>query len=139
MKSAIEKLAYKLCSTEVKMLIDKIEENPQLLSIKHAVLARGVVDLAHNGIYSFVDRVAIGTMTKRIYRQNTRAAIVAAIFEGNVREQAEQAGAEAYIPGEVIGQRQYTNTIGVNDITKYAQAILKDEMSKSYRDMKEGV
>jgi hypothetical protein len=78
-------------------------------------------------------------MTKRISRQNTRAAIVAAIFEGNVREQAEQAGAEAYIPGEIIGQRQRQRAMEVNDITKYAQAILKDEMSKSYRDMKEGV
>jgi len=139
MKRMIEKLAYKLCSTEVKMLIDKIEENPQLLNIKHAMLSRGVVDLAHNGVYSFVDRVAIGTMTKRISRQNTRAAIVAAIFEGNVREQAEQAGAEAYIPGEVIGQRQRARAMEVNDITRYAQAILKNEMSKSYRDMKEGV
>ena len=129
MKSIIEKLAYRFCSTEVKMLIDKLEGDPKAIWARRTPLhSNGYVAIVDDGSYSFRDRVAIATATRRIRQQATKTRIVELIFEGEQKQ-------GQYIPGETIPQRMTnpTSMITPEGLTKQALAILDSQMAKDYK------
>jgi hypothetical protein len=125
-KSIIEKLAYRFCSTEVKMLIDKLDENPKIIGlVREPYSSHGFAAIANDGSYSFRDRVAIATAVRRIRQQATKTRIVELIFEGEEKQRS-------YIPGETITQRM-TNPKSVfttADMTSKALKILEGEIDK---------
>lgn len=130
MKSIIEKLAYKFCSTEVKMLIDKLEGDPKAIWARRTPLlhSNGYVAIVDDGLYSFRDRVAIATAVRRIRQQATKTRIVELIFEGEEKQRS-------YIPGETITQRMTnpTSVLTTTDITREALKIIENEMSNVYK------
>jgi hypothetical protein len=129
MKSIIEKLAYKFCSTEVKMLIDKLEADPKaVLARRTPIYLNGYVAIVDDGLYSFRDRVAIATAVRRIRQQATKTRIVELIFEGEQKQ-------GQYIPGETITQRKTNpnSILTTNDITREALKIIENEMSNVYK------
>ena len=129
MKSIIEKLAYRFCSTEVKMLIDKLEGNPRALGMpRDPYLSHSYAGIVNDGSYSFRDRVAIATATRRIRQQATKTRIVELIFEGEQKQ-------GQYIPGETIPQRMTnpTSVLTTTDITREALKIIENEMSNVYK------
>jgi hypothetical protein len=128
-KSIIEKLAYRFCSTEVKMLIDKLEGDPKAIWARRTPLhSNGYVAIVDDGSYSFRDRVAIATATRRIRQQATKTRIVELIFEGEQKQ-------GQYIPGETIPQRMTnpTSVLTTTDITREALKIIENEMSNVYK------
>jgi hypothetical protein len=129
-KSIIEKLAYGFCSTEVKMLIDKLEENPRSMPLSSdSYPSHSYATIANDGSYSFRDRVAIATAVRRIRQQATKMRIVELIFEGEEKQRQ-------YIPGETITQRMTspTSMITAEGLTKQALKILESEMAKNYKN-----
>lgn len=128
MKSIIEKLAYKFCSTEVKMLIDKLEGDPKAIWARRTLHSNGYVAIVDDGLYSFRDRVAIATAVRRIRRQATKTRIVELIFEGEEKQRS-------YIPGETITQRMTnpTSMITPEGLTKQALKIIENEMAGVYK------
>jgi len=127
-KSIIEKLAYKFCSTEVKMLIDKLEGDPKAIWARRTLHSNGYVAIVDDGLYSFRDRVAIATAVRRIRRQATKTRIVELIFEGEEKQRS-------YIPGETITQRMTnpTSMITPEGLTKQALKIIENEMAGVYK------
>jgi hypothetical protein len=128
-KSIIEKLAYRFCSTEVKMLIDKLEEDRKAIWARRTPLhSNGYVAIVDDGLYSFRDRVAIATAVRRIRQQATKTRIVELIFEGEQKQ-------GQYIPGETITQRKTnpTSVLTTTDITREALKIIENEMSNVYK------
>lgn len=129
MKSIIEKLAYRFCSTEVKMLIDKLEEDRKAIWARRTPLhSNGYVAIVDDGLYSFRDRVAIATAVRRIRQQATKTRIVELIFEGEQKQ-------GQYIPGETITQRMTNpkSVLTTTDITREALKIIENEMSNVYK------
>jgi len=130
-KSIIEKLAYRFCSTEVKMLIDKLEEDRKAIWARRTPLhSNGYVAIVDDGLYSFRDRVAIAIAVRRIRQQATKTRIVELIFEGEQKH-------GQYIPGETITHRM-TNPnaiITTNDITRNALKILEGEIDNQISKM----
>jgi hypothetical protein len=128
-KSIIEKLAYRFCSTEVKMLIDKLEEDRKAIWARRTPLhSNGYVAIVDDGLYSFRDRVAIATAVRRIRQQATKTRIVELIFEGEQKQ-------GQYIPGETITQRMTNpkSVLTTTDITREALKIIENEMSNVYK------
>jgi hypothetical protein len=128
-KSIIEKLAYRFCSTEVKMLIDKLEGNPRALGMpRDPYLSHSYAGIVNDGLYSFRDRVAIATAARRIRQQTTKTRIIELIFEGEQKQ-------GQYIPGETIPQRMTnpTSVLTTTDITREALKIIENEMSNVYK------
>ena len=129
MKSIIEKLAYRFCSTEVKMLIDKLEGNPRALGMpRDPYLSHSYAGIVNDGLYSFRDRVAIATAARRIRQQTTKTRIIELIFEGEQKQ-------GQYIPGETIPQRMTnpSSVLTTTDITREALKIIENEMSNVYK------
>lgn len=128
MKKLVQKFAYKLSSTEVKMMLDKIEENGERIALssftKERLISHGLLNIVNNGRFSFVERVAIATKMNELHRAATKMAIVESIFEGQKEER------KPYIPGETIAQRMTnpTSVITTADVTREALKILADEM-----------
>ena len=131
MKKLVQKFAYHLCSTEVKMLLDKLEENGERIALssftKDRVLSHGYLHIVNNGRFSFAERVALATKMNELHRAATKIAIVESIFEGQREER------KPYIPGETIAQRMTNPTamITPQGLTKQALQILADEMDKT--------
>jgi hypothetical protein len=128
-KSIIEKLAYRFCSTEVKMLIDKLEGNPRALGMpRDPYLSHSYAGIVNDGLYSFRDRVAIATAARRIRQQTTKTRIIELIFEGEQKQ-------GQYIPGETIPQRMTnpSSVLTTTDITREALKIIENEMSNVYK------
>ena len=118
MKPLLERLAYKLCCTEVKMLLDKIEERGQTLGVGNVPVHRyGLVGIAKEGSFTVGERIALALMFRRHHRINTKSSIVQAIFEGDVKARGESVG--EYVPGETLSTRK---------ITEQAMQILAKEM-----------
>ena len=125
MKSKLEKLAYKLCSTEVKMLIDKIEEHPRSVPMRSDPYpSHSYAAIVTDGAYSFRDRVALALAVRRIRLQTTKARIVEMIFEGQKEHEQVRNVAGPYVPGEPLSARK---------IAEQAQRVLEREMSKQYQ------
>lgn len=130
MKSIIEKLAYRFCSTEVKMLIDKLEGNPRALGMpRDPYLSHSYAGIVNDGLYSFRDRVAIATAARRIRQQTTKTRIIELIFEGEQKQ-------GQYIPGETIPQRMTnpSSVLTTANITREALKIIENEMSNAYKN-----
>ena len=126
MKSKLEKLAYKLCSTEVKMLIDKIEEHPRVVSLLLGPFpSHSYAAIVNDGSYSLRDRFALALAVRRIRVETTKARIVEMIFEGQQENEQVRnvAGSytRQYIPGETLTTRK---------VTEQALQILEDGMKK---------
>lgn len=121
MKKLIRKLAYKLSSTEVKMLIDKLEENGEKISLSaysrelHA--SHGYLHIVNNGRFSFAERVALASTMNKLHRASTKMAIVETIFD------KKEEKSMPYTPGETITTRK---------ITEHAQQLIDKEIAKSY-------
>jgi len=129
-KSIIEKLAYRFCSTEVKMLIDKLEGNPRALGMpRDPYLSHSYAGIVNDGLYSFRDRVAIATAARRIRQQTTKTRIIELIFEGEQKQ-------GQYIPGETIPQRMTnpSSVLTTANITREALKIIENEMSNAYKN-----
>ena len=130
MKKLVQKFAYDLCSTEVKMLLDKLEENGERIALssftKDRVLSHGYLHIINHGRFSFAERLAIATKMNELHRAATKIAIVESIFEGKRGEKMP------YVPGETIAQRMTnpTSVITSADVTREALKILADEMEK---------
>ena len=124
MRKLINKLAYKLSSTEVKMLIDKLEENGERISLSaysrelHA--SHGYLHIVNNGRFSFVERVALASTMNKLHKNATKIAIVEAIFD---RQESVLKEGMPYTPGETITTRK---------ITEHAQRLLDKELARSY-------
>lgn len=130
MKSIIEKLAYRFCSTEVKMLIDKLEGDPKAIWARRTIHSSGYVAIVDDGLYSFRDRVAIATAVRRIRQQATKTRIVELIFEGEEKQRS-------YVPGETITQRM-TNPSSVivpSNMVGQALKILEGEIDNQITKM----
>ena len=131
MKKLVQKFAYHLCSTEVKMLLDKLEENGERIALssftKERLISHGYLNIVNNGRFSFAERVALATKMDELHRAATKIAIVESIFEGQREEKMP------YIPGETIAQRMTNPTamITPQGLTKQALQILADEMDKT--------
>ena len=131
MKKLVQKFAYHLCSTEVKMLLDKLEENGERIALssftKERLISHGYLNIVNNGRFSFAERVALATKMDELHRAATKIAIVESIFEGQREER------KPYIPGETIAQRMTNPTamITPQGLTKQALQILADEMDKT--------
>jgi len=129
-KKLIRKLAYKFSSTEVKMLIDKLEENGERISLNAYAgefrASHGYLHIVNNGRFSFAERVALASTMNKLHRASTKIAIIETLFEGKDR------GSKSYIPGETISQRMTnpTSMITPEGVTKQALKILADEMEK---------
>jgi hypothetical protein len=122
-KKLIKKVVYDLCSTEVKMLLDKIEEagNAERIALSSFTkerLSHGYLHIVNNGRFSIAERLAIATKMNELHRAATKIAIVESIFEGQKEEK------RPYIPGETIGQRMASPTTMITSegITKQALA-----------------
>ena len=126
MKELIQKFAYHLCSTEVKMLLDKLEENGERIALssftKERLISHGYLNIVNNGRFSFAERVALATKMNELHRAATKIAIVESIFEGQREER------KPYIPGETIAQRMTNSTSVITsaDVTKEALKILEN-------------
>lgn len=132
MKSIIEKLAYRFCSIEVKMLIDKLEGDPKAIWARRTLHSNGYVAIVDDGLYSFRDRVAIATAVRRIRRQATKTRIVELIFEGEEKQRS-------YVPGETITQRM-TNPKSVlvpagmrEEAMKILEKEIDNQITKMYK------
>lgn len=132
-KKLIQKFAYDLCSTEVKMLLDKLEENGERIALssftKDRVLSHGYLHIINHGRFSIAERLAIATKMNELHRAATKIAIVESIFDGQKDER------KPYIPGETIPQRMTnpTSMITSEGITKQALKILDSRMAKDYK------
>ena len=121
-KKLIKKVVYDLCSTEVKMLLDKLEENGERIALssftKDRVLSHGYLHIINHGRFSIAERLAIATKMNELHRAATKIAIVEAIFDGQKEER------KPYIPGETIPQRMTnpTTMITPKGLTKQALA-----------------
>ena len=126
MKKLVQKFAYHLCSTEVKMLLDKLEENGERIALssftKERLISHGYLNIVNNGRFSFAERVALATKMDELHRAATKIAIVESIFEGQREEKMP------YIPGETIAQRMTNPTamITPQGLTKQALQILEN-------------
>ena len=126
MKKLVQKFAYHLCSTEVKMLLDKLEENGERIALssftKERLISHGYLNIVNNGRFSFAERVALATKMNELHRAATKIAIVESIFEGQREEKMP------YIPGETIAQRMTNPTamITPQGLTKQALQILEN-------------
>lgn len=122
MKKLVQKFAYDLCSTEVKMLLDKLEENGERIALssftKDRVLSHGYLHIINHGRFSFAERLAIATKMNELHRAATKIAIVESIFDGQKEER------KPYIPGETIAQRMTDATVMITPqgLTKQALA-----------------
>ena len=126
MKSKLEKLLYKLCSTEVKMLIDKIEAKPQVLGIGNdgrVYSSHNFVGILIGGSFTLRDRAALALMRLRVRRENTRVAILTAIFEGEMRDRSESVGDTVQAPMRVMTAQS---------MAKEAQRVLTKEMKATF-------
>ena len=134
MKELIQKFAYHLCSTEVKMLLDKLEENGERIALssftKERLISHGYLNIVNNGRFSFAERVALATKMNELHRAATKIAIVESIFEGQREER------KPYIPGETIAQRMTNPTamITPQGLTKQALQILDSQTPKVYKN-----
>lgn len=121
MKKLIRKLAYKLSSTEVKMLLDKLEENGERISLSGYAgelrASHGYLHIVNNGRFTLVERVALASTMNKLHRASTKMAIVETIFD-----RQEEKGMP-YTPGETITTRK---------ITEHAQRLMDKELAKSY-------
>lgn len=121
MKKLIRKLAYKFSSTEVKMLIDKLEENGERISLSGYAgelrASHGYLHIVNNGRFSFAERVALASTMNKLHRASTKIAIVETIFD------REEEKSMPYTPGE---------TLTVRKITEQAQQILDKELARNY-------
>lgn len=130
MRKLIQKAAYDLCSTEVKMLLDKLEESGERIALSSFTkerLSHGLLHIINHGRFSIAERVAIATKMNELHRAATKIAIVEAIFEGQGKESKQ------YISGETITQRMTnpTSMIIPEGLTKQALQVLADEMDKT--------
>jgi len=128
MRKLIEKLAYKLSGTHVKILYDKLEENPHRVGIQngHAARLDRLVEIAEDGAFTLQERVALALLIARLRRENTRVKIMKTLLEGEAAETYAAQRAETvktytqvaledlkahtianapYIPGETIYNR----------------------------------
>lgn len=128
MRKLIEKLAYKLSGTHVKILYDKLEENPHRVGIQngHAARLDRLVEIAEDGAFTLQERVALALLIARLRRENTKARIMKTLLEGDMVEAYSAQRAETiktytqvalkeleahtianapYIPGETIYNR----------------------------------
>lgn len=124
MRKLIEKLAYKLSGTHVKILYDKLEENPSRVGIQNGHAARfdRLVEIAEDGAFTLQERVALALLIARLRRENTKVKIMQTLLEGRHEEdrlrtlksftqvalddlQASTVANAPYIPGETIYSR----------------------------------
>lgn len=128
MRKLIEKLAYKLSGTHVKILYDKLEENPHRVGIQNGRAARldRLVEIAEDGSFTFQERAALALLITRLRRENTKTKIMKTLLEGEAVETYAAQRAEMvktytqvaledlnthtianapYIPGETIYNR----------------------------------
>lgn len=128
MRKLIEKLAYKLSGTHVKILYDKLEENPPRVGMQkgHAARLDKLVEIAEDGAFTLQERVALALLIARLRRENTKARIMKTLLEGEVAEtyaaqraetvktytqvaledlKAHTIASAPYIPGETIYNR----------------------------------
>lgn len=128
MRKTIQKFAYKLCSTEVKMLIDKLEENSSRIGLtvlgKELRPSHGFLHITNTGKFSIVERIAIASKLNEIHRKATKLAIVETIFEGEARRENREANLGKPFPP--------TKTITTRDISEQAHRILTQEIQKNY-------
>lgn len=121
MKKLIRKLAYKLSSVEVKMLIDKLEENGERISLNAYAgefrASHGYLHIVNNGRFTLAERVALASTMNKLHRASTKMAIVETIFD------REEEKGMPYTPGE---------TLTVRKITEQAQQILDKELARNY-------
>lgn len=124
MRKLINKLAYKLSSTEVKMLIDKLEENGERISLNAYAgefrASHGYLHIVNNGRFTLAERVALASTMNKLHRASTKMAIVETIFD---RQESVSKEGMPYTPGETITTRK---------ITEHAQRLLDKELARSY-------
>ena len=123
MKKLIYKTAYKLCSIEVKMLLDKLEEHKDDMGLtvlsKNLTPSHGYLHIVNTGKFTFPERIALTSKMNDIHRLATKLSIVETIFEGNQKQSKQHA------PSKIL------TTAG---ITKQALQILEQEMGKNYNN-----
>jgi hypothetical protein len=127
MKSKLEKLAYKLCSTEVKMLLDKLDAHKDEIGLtvlsKQLTPSHGYLHIVNTGKFSLAERIAVTSKVNEIHRFATKLKIVETIFEGEQRAEnrvTKMSGAGGVLSAAGI-KTQALNT-------------LEQEMAKSYND-----
>lgn len=113
MRKLIEKLAYKLSGTHVKILYDKLEENPSRVGIQngHAARLDRLVEIAEDGAFTLQERVALALLIARLRRENTKAKIMKTLLEGDMVEPYSMQRAETV--------KQYTD-IALKDLEAHA-------------------
>jgi hypothetical protein len=133
MKNLIQKTAYKLCSTEVKMLLDKLDESKERIGLtvlsKSIMPSHGYLHIVTTGKFSIPERIALAIKMNDIHRVATKMTIVETIFEGEQR--AENRAAK--MGGVTVGGTGGSGVITTTDIKTQALKILEQEMSKDYR------
>jgi len=127
MKKLIYDTAYKLCSTEVKMLLDKLEEHKEQIGLtvlaKNLTPSHGYLHIVNTGKFSFAEVIAVTAKMNEIHRIATKLSIVETIFDANQR--AENRATKMSGAGGVLSAA---------GIKTQALNLLEQEMGKSYND-----
>lgn len=137
MKKLIYKTAYKLCSIEVKMLLDKLEEHKDDMGLtvlsKNLTPSHGYLHIVNTGKFTFPERIALASKMNDIHRLATKLSIVETIFEGNQRAEnrAAKMGGGGMYKSQTIPQSIITTT----DMKTQALKILEQEMDKNYNNV----
>jgi hypothetical protein len=134
MKKLIQKVAYKLCSTEVKMLLDKLDEGKEKVGLtvlsKNLVPSHGYLHIVNTGKFSVPERIALAIKMNDIHRVATKMTIVETIFDGE--QKAENHAAK------MSGFRSQTtpqSIITTTAMKTQALKILEQEMDKDYNNV----
>jgi len=127
-RKLIQKTTYKLCSTEVKMLIDKLEEHRDDLGL--SVLSNrlspshGFMHIARAGKFTFMESIALASKLNEIHRAATKFSIVEAVFQSKEeKEIRNRAQYKSQMPSKIIGTQH---------IVEQAKGLLEKELAKSY-------
>lgn len=134
MKKLIYKTAYKLCSIEVKMLLDKLEEHKEQIGLsvlaKNLVPSHGYLHIVNTGKFSFAEVIAVTSKMNEIHRIATKLSIVETIFDANQRDEnrAAKMGGGGMYKSQTIPQSIITTT----DMKTQALKILEQEIDKNF-------
>jgi hypothetical protein len=134
MKKLIQKVAYKLCSTEVKMLLDKLDESKEKVGLtvlsKNLTPSHGYLHIVNTGKFSVPERIALAIKMNDIHRVATKMTIVETIFDGEQKAENHTA--------KMSGFRSQTtpqSIITTTDMKTQALKILEQEMDKDYNNV----
>jgi hypothetical protein len=131
MKKLIYDTAYKLCSTEVKMLLDKLDAHKDEIGLtvlsKQLTPSHGYLHIVNTGKFSLAERIAVTSKVNEIHRFATKLKIVETIFEGEQRAENRVSKMGGY-------SQTAKSLLTSADIKTQALNILEQEMAKSYND-----